>query len=189
MLNVKKYKRLVLSSGTAVGVLVLLFVTVVAVFLSKEDSQTDQNTTDISNQNTKLENRQKVDIGVIDGDTVDYGSIRFRLFGIDAPESNQPCTKNGSSYACGKASTEHLRFILNGATVLCEDVGSGGFNRRLGLCKADGEDISQIMVKNGWAFAYRKYSTKYIQDENFAKTHSLGMWAKNIELPSNWRNN
>ena len=30
------------------------------------------------------------------------------------------------------------------------------------------------MVKSGYAFAYRKYSNKFIKDEDFAKSNKLG---------------
>lgn len=39
---------------------------------------------------------------VVDGDTLELGKERIRLFGIDAPESKQLCKNNrGNDYACG----------------------------------------------------------------------------------------
>lgn len=39
---------------------------------------------------------------VVDGDTLEVGSERIRLFGIDAPETKQLCkNKSGKDYACG----------------------------------------------------------------------------------------
>ena len=32
------------------------------------------------------------------------------------------------------------------------------------------------MVRNGYAVAYRRYSKKYIPDEDFAKENKLGLW-------------
>lgn len=34
-------------------------------------------------------------VSVIDGDTLDMGGAHIRLFGIDAPESDQTCRRNG----------------------------------------------------------------------------------------------
>jgi endonuclease YncB( thermonuclease family) len=39
---------------------------------------------------------------VIDGDTIEIHGERIRLFGIDAPESGQHCTRDGVTYRCGK---------------------------------------------------------------------------------------
>ena len=41
---------------------------------------------------------------VVDGDTLDVGSIRVRLFGIDAPETAQECADGrGAKWACGRS--------------------------------------------------------------------------------------
>ena len=42
-------------------------------------------------------------------------------------------------------------------------------------------------MKNGYAFAYRKYSNKFIADEDFAKSNNLGMWSMSFEYPWDWR--
>ena len=43
------------------------------------------------------------------------------------------------------------------------------------------------MVRNGYAVAYRKYSTLYILDENFAKEEKLGLWRGTFTKPEKWR--
>ena len=43
------------------------------------------------------------------------------------------------------------------------------------------------MVKNGWALAYRYYSIKYIEDEEFAKKNNKGIWQGNFENPWDFR--
>src|SRR5262245_58713704 len=39
-----------------------------------------------------------------DGDTITLKGERIRLVGIDAPEYNQTCAKDGATYACGRMS-------------------------------------------------------------------------------------
>ena len=126
-------------------------------------------------------------VEVIDGDTIEVNSEKVRLYGIDAPENGQPCKKNDSSYDCGAASKEHLEFILTGTKVQCTMRGKDKWGRFIGKCTADGDDISQLMVRNGWALAYRKYSSAYVQDEEFAESNKLGMWSKDFSFPSEWR--
>ena len=43
------------------------------------------------------------------------------------------------------------------------------------------------LVKKGYAFAYRKYSKKFIKDEDYARINSLGMWSMNFEFPWDYR--
>jgi endonuclease YncB( thermonuclease family) len=43
------------------------------------------------------------------------------------------------------------------------------------------------MVKNGWALAYRKYSSVYAGEEEFAKSNKLGIWSKEFSIPHEWR--
>ena len=43
------------------------------------------------------------------------------------------------------------------------------------------------MVRSGYAFAYRKYSNKFVQDENYAKENKLGLWAMSFDFPWDYR--
>ena len=45
------------------------------------------------------------------------------------------------------------------------------------------------MVLNGYAVAYRKYSKKFVSQENLAKKDKLGLWAGTFEMPWDWRKN
>ena len=51
---------------------------------------------------------------VVDGDTIEIKNNKIRLFGIDAPESNQTCqNKYSISYKCGTVSTQKLENKIN----------------------------------------------------------------------------
>ena len=43
------------------------------------------------------------------------------------------------------------------------------------------------MVRNGYAVAYRKYSKKFIIQENMAKKEKLGLWAGTFDMPWDYR--
>lgn len=125
---------------------------------------------------------------VVDGDTLDVDGRRIRLHGIDAPERGQACTKNGENYDCGKASREYLTYLLTGEKVNCERRSQDRWGREVATCTAGGKDIAALMVRQGWAVAYTEYSTAYVEDEQFARTNGMGMWAKDFMLPKEWRN-
>ncbi|MFM7985157.1 MAG: thermonuclease family protein, partial [Candidatus Fonsibacter sp.] len=39
-------------------------------------------------------------VKVIDGDTIHIGTVKYRFFGIDAPEIKQICEKNNKKIEC-----------------------------------------------------------------------------------------
>ena len=43
------------------------------------------------------------------------------------------------------------------------------------------------MVRQGWAFAYRRYSTDYVADEDYARKNRLGLWRGKFRWPWEWR--
>ena len=43
------------------------------------------------------------------------------------------------------------------------------------------------MVEQGWAVAYRKYSTEYVSHETAAKPGRRGVWRGEFVEPSRWR--
>ncbi len=43
------------------------------------------------------------------------------------------------------------------------------------------------MVRQGWAFAYRRYSTDYVADEDYARKNRLGLWQGSFRWPWEWR--
>ena len=124
---------------------------------------------------------------VIDGDTIEVGGKHIRLNGIDAPESKQTCEANGQSYACGEQATEALIVLLGARPVECTENGRDRYQRIIATCYVDSTDLSSWMVEHGWAVAYRKYSLKYVNAEDSARSAKLGIWAGTFEMPENWR--
>ena len=57
----------------------------------------------------------------------------------------------------------------------------------LGECFVNGESLSRYLVREGFAFAYRKYSDKFILDEEYAKSNRLGMWSMKFQFPWDYR--
>ncbi len=128
-------------------------------------------------------------VTVIDGDTIRLGDLKIRFSGIDAPEINQTCVASEGKVACGKISRDLLIEKVTNNKISCTDEGKDFYGRVLGECFVNGESLSTYLVREGFAFAYRKYSNKYIEDEEYAKFNKLGMWSMEFQYPWDYRKN
>ena len=128
-------------------------------------------------------------VTVIDGDTIRLGDVKIRFSGIDAPEINQTCVASEGKVACGKISRDLLIEKVTNNKISCTDEGKDFYGRVLGECFVNGESLSSYLVREGFAFAYRKYSNKYIDDEEYAKFNKLGMWSMEFQYPWDYRRN
>ena len=101
---------------------------------------------------------------VVDADTLEVAGQKVRLQGIDAPESAQSCRRaTGQRYRCGASATQALRTRIGTGAVVCKIEGRDRYNRALGICyTADGTDLNGWLVRQGYALAYRRYSTTYV---------------------------
>ena len=114
---------------------------------------------------------------VIDGDTIEVNGHRIRLHGIDAPESAQTCLAGGERWRCGRHATRALRDRIASRTVACEERDRGRYGRMVAVCRLGGRDLNAWMVSEGWALAYRRYSTEYVTEEASAKVARRGSGA------------
>jgi endonuclease YncB( thermonuclease family) len=77
------------------------------------------------------------------------------LFGVDAPENGQSCTRQGTTSRIGQAAALALADKIGSHVVECRPKDRDRFKRRVAVCFVGGEDINAWMVANGWALAYR----------------------------------
>ena len=124
---------------------------------------------------------------VIDGDTLDVGGARVRLYGIDAPESAQRCRSGGRTWSCGREAARALARRIGSRPVACKERDRDRFGRMVAVCWVGGEDVNAWMAARGWAFAYRKYSMSYVGEETAAKTAKRGIWRGDVVAPWEWR--
>lgn len=122
-----------------------------------------------------------------DGDSITISGNRIRLFGIDAPEFDQVCTRGAQNWACGQESANQLSKLVTGRQVKCVPTGIDGFERIVARCSVGDVDINRTMVALGYAVAFRKYSTDYVSTENTARNHKRGLWSGRFEMPSEVR--
>ena len=133
---------------------------------------------------------------VIDGDTIKIEKNKIRLLGIDAPEKKQKCQKPwlsisfltfNKTYQCGEISTNKLKIKINNKFIICKYTNKDRYNRFIAECYKDKISVNKWLVSNGYAVAYKKYSKKFIPQENLAKKEKLGLWAGTFDMPWEWR--
>ncbi|WP_421906062.1 thermonuclease family protein [Mameliella sp.] len=120
---------------------------------------------------------------VIDGDTIEAAGVTYRLNGIDAPEAGQKC----GSWACGQAAIDRMANLAEGRDVDCKRHGQDGYGRTIATCYVEGNDIGAIMIRDGFAWAFVKYSDVYVADEALARSERLGIWRHDSQPPWEYR--
>ena len=135
--------------------------------------------TDVKSQNLKI----------TDGDTIKINGEKIRFSGIDTPELKQTCLKEGVKNFCGKEAKQILIDKIADNKVTCVREGKDRYKRTLAECFVNDESLSSYLVRSGYAFAYRKYSKKFIIDEDYARANKLGMWSMEFEYPWHFRRN
>ena len=129
------------------------------------------------------------EIRVVDGDTIHLNGEKIRFTGIDTPELKQSCIKDGVIDPCGVTAKEILIEKIGNNKVECISEGKDQYKRTLAECFVNDESLSSYLVRRGYAFAYRRYSKKFIPDEDYAKTNQMGMWSMEFDYPWDYRKN
>jgi len=124
---------------------------------------------------------------IVDGDTLTIDGQRIRLFGIDAPESDQSCVRRSEHWDCGATATEQLRSLTDGNTVSCEQQDIDQYGRIVAICRAGRYDLGRTMVEYGYATAFRRYSDIYVDGELRAQAARRGLWSSTFEIPEQHR--
>ena len=130
---------------------------------------------------------KSIEVKVIDGDTIHLNGEKIRFTGIDTPELKQTCNKDNKIIPCGIEARKLLIDKISDNNVKCKREGKDQYKRTLAECFVNNLSLSSYLVRKGYAFAYRKYSKKFINDEDFAKKNNMGMWSMNFEYPWDWR--
>lgn len=123
-------------------------------------------------------------IRVIDGDTFVFqtieGSLIIRMYGIDAPERDQPYSKESADF---------MKQYLNKEAII-KASGVDRYGRTLGILFIKNQDINLMSIKYGCSWHYKQYSKdiQYAQTEKYAKKNKVGLWTlQNPVPPWEWR--
>ncbi len=124
----------------------------------------------------------------VDGDGLEIHGRKIRLFGIDAPEAGQLCTRSdGARWHCGSYATVALDRLVAGREVTCRVRDIDRYGRPVAVCTAGGRDLAAELVRQGWALAYRRFSRDYADEEEAARAERAGIWAGRFDEPWQWR--
>jgi len=126
-------------------------------------------------------------LDVTDGDTVivarGRGQVTVRLFGIDAPENNQPYGREASAMLS--------RLVLGRVIdVDMKDVDIHG--RLVAVTSLEGADVGELLVRAGAAWHYLEYSNSpaLAAAEREARSAKRGLWAAaSTQAPWSFRSN
>lgn len=124
---------------------------------------------------------------VIDGDTIEIHGVRIRLFGIDAPESDQTChDDDGKLYRCGQKAANELASFIATKTVSCMPQNLDEYGLTVAVCSVGDIDIADWLVRSGFALDWPQYSKgKYAEAQKAAEHSGDGMWGGQWVEP--WR--
>lgn len=125
-------------------------------------------------------------VKVIDGDSLEIGSERIRLMGIDAPEYIQQCkNKKGKKYPCGITSKEHLQKLIGKNSITCKIHKKDQYERNLCTCYNKDIDLNAEMVRSGYAITYLE--SPYKKEQQIAQQNKSGLWAGRFMQPRLFR--
>ncbi len=123
-------------------------------------------------------------IRVIDGDTFIFLtsnlSLTVRMLGIDAPERDQPFSRESSEFLS--------QYLYRNAVTKIN--GTDEADRSVGTLFVNGKDINLLSLRGGFAWHYKRYSSDkaYSAAEDYAKKNRLNLWSLPNPIPPwTWR--
>ena len=125
---------------------------------------------------------------VINGDTLEMRGRYIKIYGIDAPESNQTCADGkGRAYRCGQEAARWLKSWISGHELECHVLKQDSKGNMVATCALGQSDIGAALVNAGWAVADPKQSAIYVPYEQQARDNGRGLWQGQFYKPWDWR--
>ncbi|MGE7369137.1 thermonuclease family protein [Neorhizobium sp. NPDC001467] len=122
---------------------------------------------------------------VVDGDTLAAEGERLRIAGMDAPEIDQTCARDGQAWDCGQEAKTALRQVMARGKATCHGSERDRYGRLLVDCFVDGRPVAGAMVGAGMAVATGMIT--YQKEQSGAKAERKGIWGGAFVMPAEWR--
>ena len=122
-------------------------------------------------------------IAIADGDTItvlqNNRQYKIRLYGIDTPEKKQAFGQKAKKFTSDIAMNQQVK-------VVTFDIDRYG--RIVGMVYIGQECLNEALIKNGFAWAYRKYCkesfcNKWLEYEQAARANRIGLWSSDNPMP------
>ena len=101
--------------------------------------------------------------------SVTIDGMTYGLWGIDAPAPAQTCS---GGWPAGRLAEQALARLVEDKTVTCEARDKDRLGRTVAVCKADGVDLGEALVREGMAWAKLGMSHGYVVQEAQAASRS-----------------
>lgn len=90
-------------------------------------------------------------------------------------------------WPAGHLAAAHLASLMAGRSVTCDRRDTDRYGRTVAVCWAGGEDLGGVMVRQGMAWAFTRYSGDYVEQEAQAKADGAGVHAHGCTPPWQYR--
>lgn len=121
---------------------------------------------------------------VRNGASLSVDGTTYVLWGIEAPALAQTCARD---WPAGQEAARALEDLIRDKDVVCDLRDKDRAGRQTALCRADGVDLAEAMVKSGMAWAKLGVTRGYIQQEARAAAGYLGVHGRRCQQPEAWR--
>lgn len=129
-------------------------------------------------------------VSVIDGDSLlvsrEGQEVHLRLYGIDAPEFNQP----GAGLA-----RRHLKLLVSGRPLSVTVMDIDRYGRAVAQVRTDRTHVNEELIRVGAAWVYPRYCTtagcqRWKELQQQARTQRIGLWRQQRPIsPWQWKRN
>jgi endonuclease YncB( thermonuclease family) len=83
--------------------------------------------------------------------------------------------------------TTRLHALTAGRSIICQEKDRDRYGRIVAICRASGEDLGVIMVREGFAWAFTRFSVDYVDQQEEARTANRGVHAHKSQPAWEWR--